>query len=74
VEDFDGSTRWVSHAQVEKLLAAAFELAGDEETFCTALAYRFEEGYGAFRYKSGRSPSSVWRSSRSRCRTRCSPT
>jgi signal transduction histidine kinase len=49
-EDFDGSTRWVSHAQLELFLAAARELAGDEETFRTALVHRFEEGYGAFRY------------------------
>jgi signal transduction histidine kinase len=49
-EDFDGSTRWVSHAQLELFLAAARELAGDEETFRTALIHRFEEGYGAFRY------------------------
>ena len=49
-EDFDGSTRWVSHAQLERFLAAGRELAGDEQSFKKALAYRFEEGYGAFRY------------------------
>ncbi|MDB5213573.1 MAG: sensor histidine kinase [Myxococcaceae bacterium] len=49
-EDFDGSTRWASHAQVELFLAGGRELAGDEDTFRTALTYRFEEGYGAFRY------------------------
>ena len=50
VGDFDGSTRWVSHAQLETILAAAQELAGDEATFRAALAHRFEEGYGAFRH------------------------
>jgi signal transduction histidine kinase len=49
-EDFDGSTRWVSHAQLEKILEGGRELAGDEETFRSAFAYRFDEGYGAFRY------------------------
>ena len=48
--DFDGSTRWVSHAQLETILAAAQELAGDEATFRAALTHRFEEGYGAFRH------------------------
>lgn len=48
-QDFDGSTRWVSHAQLEQMLAAGLELAGDEETFKTLFAYRFEEGFGAFR-------------------------
>src|SRR5262245_51979789 len=45
--DFDGSTRWVSHAQLETLLAAARELAGDDATFKNALAHRFSESYGA---------------------------
>jgi len=49
-DDFDGSTRWVSHLQLERFLAAGRELAGDEESFRSALAHRFEEGYGAFRY------------------------
>ncbi len=48
--DFDGSTRWVSHAQLEQMLAAGLELAGDEETFKTLFSHRFEEGYGAFRH------------------------
>lgn len=48
--DFDGSTRWVSHAQLEIILAAAQELAGDEATFRAALAHRYAEGYGAFRH------------------------
>ncbi|CAN5924747.1 hypothetical protein BH11MYX4_BH11MYX4_48460 [soil metagenome] len=48
--DFDGTTRWASHAQVETVLAAARELAGDEEKFRAALGYRFQESYGAFRY------------------------
>jgi signal transduction histidine kinase len=49
-DDFDGSTRWVSHAQLERFLRAARELAGDEETFRNALVHRFEESSGAFRY------------------------
>jgi signal transduction histidine kinase len=49
-EDFDGSTRWVSHEQFEKILSAAYELAGDEEAFKEVFAYRFKESYGAFRY------------------------
>ncbi len=50
-EDFhETSTRWASHAQVEKVLELARALAGDEETFVRAFAHRFEEGYGAFRY------------------------
>ncbi len=48
--DFDGSTRWVSHAQVERILAAGYELAGDDATFKSAFAHRFEEGYGPYRY------------------------
>ncbi|MDB5214627.1 MAG: sensor histidine kinase, partial [Myxococcaceae bacterium] len=27
-EDFDGSTQWVSHAQFEQILTAAYEIAG----------------------------------------------
>ena len=50
VEDFDATTRWVSHAQMETLLAVARELAGDEETFRAALVHRFRESYGAFRH------------------------
>ena len=49
-EDFDATTRWVSHAQMETLLAAARELAGDDETFRSALTHRFSESYGAFRH------------------------
>ena len=49
-EDFDGSTRWVSHPQFETILEGARELAGDEETFRRACAYRFAESYGALRY------------------------
>lgn len=49
-DDFDGSTRWVSHAQFERILESCRELAGDEETLRAAFAYRFKESYGAFRY------------------------
>jgi signal transduction histidine kinase len=49
-EDFDGSTRWVSHAQFETILELARELAGSEETFMAAGAHRFSESYGAFRF------------------------
>lgn len=48
--DFDGSTRWVSHEQFEKILAGVRELAGTDDLFCEACAYRFEESYGALRY------------------------
>ena len=49
-EDFDGSTVWVAHEQVEQILRAAEALAGDEETFKQMFSYRFKESYGAFRY------------------------
>ena len=49
-QDFDGSTRWVSHDQIEKILVSARALADDEDAFRAMLAYRFEESYGAFRY------------------------
>ncbi len=48
--EFDGSTRWVSHEQLETILSAAHDLAGNDETFRNALGYRFEESYGALRY------------------------
>ena len=49
-ENFDGSTFWVSHAQIETIFEKARELAGDEETFKSIFAYRFKESYGAFRH------------------------
>lgn len=49
-EDFDGTTRWVSHEQLERILAAGRDLAGSEEALRSAFAYRFEESYGAFRF------------------------
>jgi len=49
-EDFDGSTRWVSHAQFEKILEEARALAGSDEAFKEACVHRFKESYGAFRY------------------------
>jgi signal transduction histidine kinase len=49
-ENFDGSTYWVSHAQFEAFFAYARELAGSDEVFKEACAYRFVESYGAFRY------------------------
>lgn len=49
-KDFDGTTRWVSHQQLETILTHARELAGSEETLREAFAYRFKESYGAFRY------------------------
>src|SRR5258708_5584061 len=49
-EDFDGTTRWVSHAQFEKILTLACEIAGGEEALKVAAGHRFIESYGAFRY------------------------
>jgi len=49
-EEFDGSTRWVSHAQFETILEQGRELAGTDEAFGEACAYRFDESYGAFRF------------------------
>lgn len=49
-ESFDGSTAWVSHAQFEAFLRYVRELAGSDEVFKEACAYRFQESYGAFRY------------------------
>ena len=48
--DFNGSSVWVSHGQVENILKSVRELAGDEETFKSVFAYRFRESYGAFRH------------------------
>ncbi|MDB4942962.1 MAG: sensor histidine kinase [Labilithrix sp.] len=48
--DFDATTRWVSHAQMELFLEGAERLAGDEQTFRRALVHRFEESYGAFQH------------------------
>ena len=50
VGDFDGTTHWASHEQVEAFLAGVRERAGDEATFRSALRHRFKESYGAFRY------------------------
>lgn len=48
--DFDGSSVWISHEQLERILAQAYELAGDEATFKAAFHHRFKESFGAFRY------------------------
>jgi signal transduction histidine kinase len=48
--DFDGSTRWVSHAQFEKVLAEARALAASDTAFFDACTYRIDESYGALRY------------------------
>jgi len=50
VEDFDGSTRWVSHDQVEIILKEALAIAGDEKTFLAAFEHRFAEAFGPFRF------------------------
>ena len=49
-QDFDGSTRWVSHAQFETILEGVRDLAPDDEAFRQICAYRFAESYGAARY------------------------
>src|SRR5689334_8453955 len=49
-EHFDGSTHWVSHAQLEKILSLARDLAGDDEALVSAFEYRFAESFGPFRY------------------------
>lgn len=48
--DFDATTRWVSHAQMETILSETRRLAGDDETFRDALLFRFEQSLGAFRH------------------------
>jgi signal transduction histidine kinase len=49
-QDFDGSTRWVSHEQFEEILTHARELAASEAEFTAACTYRIAESYGALRY------------------------
>jgi len=49
-EDFDGSTRWVSHEQLEKILALSRELAGSDDALVAAFEHRFKESFGPFRY------------------------
>lgn len=49
-DDFDGSTRWVSHEQFETVLTSARELAETETAFLEACTYRIAESYGALRY------------------------
>jgi signal transduction histidine kinase len=47
---FDGSSRWISHAQFEATLGAARQLIADDETFTAACAYKLGEAYGPFRF------------------------
>ena len=50
VDDFDGSTRWVSHAQFEAVLSGARALAASDAEFQAACTHRISESYGALRY------------------------
>jgi len=49
-EDFDGSTRWVSHQQFETVLTEVRDLAENDTAFFEACTYRIAESYGALRY------------------------
>jgi signal transduction histidine kinase len=43
-------TAWISQAQFERALAAAYRHAGDDATFLQACAYQMAESYGPLRY------------------------